>query len=117
MATLTITLSDDILTLLGQERSINVVLDSGGSKAGRGRAARSVPAGARGRWAGDNGAFRAGSLPDRLLKWAAGKKRPFGVTDVMKALKVKRSHASMVLTAARKKGAVKRVGRGAYVVT
>jgi len=116
MATLTITLSDEVLKTLREARSLSVVLAaSGASKAGGGRAGSSRPA-ARGNQAGGNGAFRAGSLPDRLLKWADGRKGPFGVSDVMGALKVKRSHASMVLTSARKKRAVKRVGRGSYAV-
>jgi len=114
MATLTITLSDEVLKTLREARSPSVVLaSSGATRSGRGGAARSAPSARRGKQGG-GGAFRAGSLPDRLLKWADGRKGPFGVADVMKALRVKRSHASMVLTAARRKGAVKRVGRGEY---
>jgi hypothetical protein len=127
-ATLTITLSDEILKALQAEKSITVALESGGRAP---RATRPAPASrssakrpARTRRAAGAGAaketpsgaspFRAGSLPAKLLSWAGGRKEPFGVQDVMNALKVKRSHASMVLTVARRKGAVKRVGRGEY---
>ena len=60
------------------------------------------------------GGYRTGSLPEKLVKWAKGRKKPFGVQDVMKALKVKRAHASMVLTRVMASGDLKRVGRGAY---
>jgi hypothetical protein len=60
----------------------------------------------------DSGPFGADSLPARLVAWAGGRKKPFGIPDVMKALNV--SHASVVLAAARRKRAVKRVGRGVY---
>lgn len=120
-ATLTITLGDEILKALKEEKSITVALNSGGGRAApaprtapraRARAAR-APRAAKATKS-TSGPFRAGSLPQKLVAWAGGRKKPFGVTDVMKALKVKRSHASMVLTAARKKRAVKRVGRGEY---
>ncbi len=124
-ATLTITLSDEILNALQAEKSITVALESGGrapraAPASRGPAKRPArkrrPAGAAAAEAppSEPGPFREGSLPAKLVAWAGGRKKPFGVPDVMKALKVKRSHASMVLTAARRKGAVKRVGRGEY---
>ncbi len=106
MATLKITFSDDVLAALRTSRSITIALDS--SKAAATGAGRRGKAGS-----GDNG-FRPGSLPDRLLKWAAGRKEPFAVADVMKKLRVKRAHASMVLTKAVGSGHLRRVGRGAY---
>jgi len=123
-ATLTITLSDEILNALKAEKAITVALESG-SRAARPAPARRGPTTRRARKGRASrapakatpsaaGPFRAGSLPAKLVSWAGGLKKPFGVGDVMKALKVKRSHASMVLTAARRKGAVKRVGRGEY---
>ncbi len=118
-AKLTITLSDEILKALKEEKSITVALDSAGRAAPASRserAAESKPVASRAAKARptDAGPFRAGSLPAKLVAWAGGRKKPFGVPDVMRALKVKRSHASMVLTAVRRKRAVKRVGRGEY---
>jgi hypothetical protein len=106
-ASITITLSDDILKILSKERALTVELDSAGGKRGA-TAARS------GGKAGPKGDFRSGSLPEKLVQWAQGRKKPFGVPDVMKALKVKRANASMVLTRVMASGRLKRVGRGAY---
>jgi hypothetical protein len=106
-ATITITLSDAILRILDAEKTIEIALDSAAGSRGAGRA------GAAGR-AAPAGGYRAGSLPEALVKWAAGRKKAFGVPDVMKALKVKRAHASMVLTRVMASGHLKRVGRGAY---
>jgi len=106
-ASITITLSDEILRVLHAERSITVELDSAGAGRRPGRAA------AAGKAAGGGG-YRSGSLPERLVKWAGARKKPFGVQEVMKALKVKRAHASMVLTRVMASGDLKRVGRGAY---
>jgi len=115
-ATLTITLGDEILKALKEEKSITVALNSGGGNAAP--APRTVPRTRSSRATGpakaNTSTFRAGSLPAKLVAWAAGRKRPFGVPDVMKALKIKRSHASMLLTAVMRKGGVKRVGRGEY---
>ncbi len=111
-ATLTISLSDDVLKALKAAKSITVAL--GSAPAGR-AARRAVPAGkAKGAKGEAAGPYRAGSLPARLLSWAGGRKKPFGVPDVMKAMRIKRSHASMLLTYVRKRGDVKRVGRGRY---
>jgi hypothetical protein len=115
-AKLTITLSDDVLKALKASKSISVALQSGG---GGGRAPRGAPArsagGGGGRKAGAGaGGFRAGSLPAKLLAWAGGRKKPFGVPDLMSKFKIKRGHASMLVSYVLKAGAVKRVGRGAY---
>lgn len=107
-ASITITLSDDVLRVLQSEGAITVALDS--EAPGRGRAT----AGVRGGGAARKGGYRSGSLPEKLVKWAKGRKKPFGVQDVMKALRVKRAHASMVLTRVMASGDLKRVGRGAY---
>jgi hypothetical protein len=48
------------------------------------------------------------------MAWAGGRKKPFTVPEVMKAMKIKRGHASMLVAYVSKGGAVKRVGRGAY---
>jgi hypothetical protein len=106
-ASITITLSDEILETLRAERSITVELDSSrgtGRSARAGKAPRAAP----------EGGFRSGSLPGKLVQWAQGRKKPFGVRDVMKALKVKRAHASMVLTRVTAAGGLQRVGRGEY---
>jgi hypothetical protein len=108
-ATLTITFSDEILKALRSKKSIQV--STGTAAAGRAGPAGGGDKGARAR----PGTFRAGSLPDRLHKWAQGRKRPFGVPDVMKKLRIKRAHASMVLTQVASRGAVRRVGRGEYL--
>jgi hypothetical protein len=107
-ASITITLSDEILETLRAERSITVEL---GSSGGSGRAGGGA---SRPGKAAPEGGFRAGSLPGQLVQWAKGRKKPFGVRDVMKALKVKRAHASMVLTRVTASGGLKRVGRGEY---
>ena len=117
-ASITITLSDEILRVLKAERAITVALDS--SRAAQGGARRAPAAKASGNGAGGEapeGGYRSGSLPDRLVKWAGGRKRPFGVQEVMKKLRVKRAHASMVLTRVMASGHLKRVGRGAYAAS
>jgi len=115
-AKLTITLSDEVLKALKASKSITVALASGGGGAGRApRAAASAPA--RGGSKRGAGAFREGSLPAKLLGWATGLKKPFGVPELMKKFKIKRGHASMLVAYVTKAGAVKRVGRGAYTTS
>jgi hypothetical protein len=99
-ASITITLSDEIIRILEKQGDLTLALDATG-------AARAPGA--------TGAAFREGSLPAKLVQWAQGRKRPFGVRDVMKALRVKRAHASMVLTRVAGSGHLRRVGRGAYV--
>ena len=58
---------------------------------------------------------RAGSLPARILDWAAKRKRPFHTLDVERRFKVSRAHASMLLSRlASSPLPVKRVDRGEY---
>ncbi len=120
-AKLTITLSDEVLKALKASKSITVALASGGG--GRApRAAASRPAGASKASNGTKreagaGGFREGSLPAKLLGWAGGRKRPFGVPDLMTKFRIKRGHASMLIAYVAKAGAVKRVSRGAYSVS
>lgn len=110
-AKLTIVLGPDALKALRGSQSIRIVAGSAGdarpAPAPRGgaapRAAKTKP-----------GTYRAGSLPAKLMAWAGGLKKPFGVAEVMGKLKIKRAHASMVLTRVANSGHVKRVGRGAY---
>jgi hypothetical protein len=109
-AKLTITLSPEVLKALRASKAIRVSLESGSGGAGGSRgtgSSRPAPS------AGKNG-FREGSLPAKLLGWAKGRKGPFSVPEVMKHLKIKRGHASMLIAYASRAGAVKRVGRGAY---
>jgi len=103
-AKLTITLSDDVLKALREAKAITVALNAGG---------RAAPAG-KAKSANGNAAYRAGSLPAKLMDWAAGRKKPFGVPDLMKKFRIKRGHASMLIAYVTKGGAVKRVGRGEY---
>jgi hypothetical protein len=110
-AKLTIVLSDEVLKALKQAKAITVALGSGGRAA---PASRAAPAKAARSKNGKAGPYRAGSLPAKLLSWASGRKKPFTVPEVMRAMKIKRGHASMLLAYVSKGGAVKRVGRGAY---
>jgi hypothetical protein len=109
-AKLTITLSRDVLAALRASKSITLSLASGADRPAGG-SAQSAP---RARGARAAAGFREGSLPAKLLKWAKGRKQPFSVPEVMKQLKIRRGHASMLIAYASKAGAVKRVGRGAY---
>lgn len=108
-AKLTIMFSDDVLKALKASKAITVALQSGG-KAPRGGSSGPRPA----RAGGGEGGFREGSLPAKLMGWANGLKKPFGVPDLMKKFKIKRGHASMLVAYVVKAGAVRRVGRGAY---
>jgi hypothetical protein len=117
-ATLTIKLGDSLLRALRASKSITVALGPGASDgavrrtARRGRRARATR-GRRGT-ARKAGAFRPGSLPARLVAWAGGRKRPFGVPDLVRKFRIRRGHASMLIAYVAKAGAVRRVGRGAY---
>lgn len=106
-AKLTITLSPEVLRALKASKTIRLAVETG---AGRGGAARVMGPASRGAKDG----FREGSLPAKLLQWAKGHKGPFRVPEVMKHLKIKRGHASMLIAYASRAGAVRRVGRGAY---
>jgi len=109
-AKLTITLSDEVLKALRATKAITVALDTGSV------ASRAAPAGKAKSANGKASPYRAGSLPAKLLSWASGRKKPFGVGEVMKKLKIKRGHASMLIAYVTKGGAVKRVGRGEYAL-
>jgi hypothetical protein len=87
-AKLTITLSDEVLKALKTEKNITVALASGGGAA----PASAAPAGATKATNGKAGPYRAGTLPAKLLSWAGGRKRPFGVPDLMKRFGIKRGH-------------------------
>jgi len=113
-AKLTITLGQDVLKALRASKAIKIAIQSGGGSAAA-AAAPAVRSATAGGGKNSRGAFREGSLPAKLLQWSKGRKQPFGVQDVMKKLKIKRGHASMLIAYATKAGAVKRVGRGAYV--
>lgn len=111
-AKLTIVLSDGVLKALREAKSISVALDSGGSAPASAPAAK-----AKAKASGKSGPYREGSLPARLMAWASGLKKPFGVPDLMRKFKIKRGHASMLIAYVQKGGAVKRVGRGEYAAT
>jgi len=102
-AKLTITLSPEVLKALRASKAIRVAVESG---SGRGATGAPRPR------TGKEG-FREGSLPAKLLQWAKGRKE-FRVPEVMKHLRIKRGHASMLIAYASRAGAVKRVGRGSY---
>jgi hypothetical protein len=112
-AKLTITLSDEVLKALKASKSITIALASGGAAPRGSRAAAPARAGTP----RAKGEFREGSLPAKLLAWAKGLKKPFGVPDLMKKFKIKRGHASMLVAYVTKAGAVGRVGRGAYTAS
>lgn len=107
-AKLTIVLSDDVLKALRDAKAITVALGTGPTTSRAAPAAKAKAAN------GKAGPYRAGSLPAKLLSWAGGRKKPFGVPDLMKKFRIKRGHASMLLTYVMRGGAVKRVGRGEY---
>jgi hypothetical protein len=94
-------------------------LAPGASGAGSGADARpdktSKPAKtARGRRATTK-APREGSLPARILEWAAARGKPFGNADIEKQFKLTRGHASMVTsTLAKGPHPIERTGRGVY---
>ena len=113
-ARLTIVLGPDVLKALRNSQSITVVAGSGGGGSAPASRAATRAAAAPRASNGKAGPYREGSLPARLMAWASGLKKPFGVPDVMKKLGIKRAHASMVLTRVANSGHVKRVGRGEY---
>jgi len=101
-ATLTLTISQDVLRAMrrGEVKLALVSSTNGLAAAPPSRRRRSGPG--------------EGTHPARLLAWASGRTRPFGVADVMKALGLKRGHASMLLTGLVRARAVRREGRGVY---
>ena len=109
-AKLTIMLSDDVLKALRASKAITVALQSGGRAPRGGASSGPRPS----RSGGGEGGFREGSLPAKLMSWAGGLKKPFGVPELMKKFKIKRGHASMLVAYVVKAGAVRRVGRGSY---
>ena len=109
-ARLTISLSTDVLKALKTSKHITLAVASDG---GPGRGSRGALPRASG---GKSESFRSGSLPAKLVDWAKGLKKPFGVPDLMKKFKIKRGHASMLIAYVSKHGAARRVGRGAYSV-
>ena len=99
MAKLTIEFGEDVLKALRQSRSITIHM------AGSGRTV------------GVNGdeTPREGSLPDRLLKWAAKRPKPFGNREIQRQFKLSRAHASMLLSRlATGPYPLERVRRGVY---
>jgi len=91
-AKLTITLSDEVLDVLRANKSLTLRLDAPGTGGGRktGRKTR--------RGAGGYEQPRAGSLPARVIDWAAKRKTTFGTNDIAKKFKLSRAHASMLLS-------------------
>lgn len=104
MASLTILLDAASLKALRSSKSITI----GGSNAG------TAPTDRGARPGGGGGQFREGSLPAKLTAWAKGRKRGFGVPDVMKKFNLSRAHASMVLSRVAGAGTVRRAARGVY---
>jgi len=99
-ARLTIELDDSVLDALQQTGAITVCLVSAGPAPSGG------PAGP---------APREGSLPKRILEWAADDGEPFDTADVVGAFGVTRAHASMLLsTLAKGPQPLTRVKRGVY---
>lgn len=101
-ATLTLTISRDVRRAM-RKGAVKLALVSEAN-------GRAAPARGPRRRAGR----REGTHPARILAWASGRAKPFGVADVMKALGLKRPHASMVLTRLVRSRAVRREGRGVY---
>jgi hypothetical protein len=114
-AKLTIVLSDEVLKALRNSQSISIVAGSDGGAPPAARPAPAATAKAGRTSNGKSGPYREGSLPAKLMAWAGGLKKPFGIPDLMRKFKIKRGHASMLIAYVTKGGAVKRVGRGEYV--
>jgi hypothetical protein len=100
-ARLTIIIAPEVLKALRGSKAIRVAAGANGTSGPR----VATKAGA--------GGFRKGTLPARLVAWATGRKT-FGVPQLMKKLRIKRGHASMLVAYVLKAGAVRRVGRGEY---
>jgi len=59
--------------------------------------------------------YRDGSHPQRLLDWAERRGRDFDTSDVVRVLRVTRSHASMILNKVVKDtGPIRRISHGIY---
>ncbi len=112
-AKLTIVLGPDALKAIRGSQSIRIVAGAAGGNRPA-PAPRTAQAPADRAAKGASGPYRPGSLPAKLLSWAGGRKKPFGVQDLMKKFRIKRGHASMLIAYVAKGGAVRRVGRGAY---
>lgn len=111
MARLTISLDPAVIKALRKDHDITLVVSARGepvgAKAGkRKRAAKSGGGGSEG--------YREGSLPARVLTWAQGRKRPFDTDAVVRKFKIKRAHASMVLSKLANAGDLDRPARGRY---
>ncbi|MGQ0615005.1 MAG: hypothetical protein ACT4PV_14825 [Planctomycetaceae bacterium] len=116
---LTIAFTEDVLKALKKNKALRLSLAGSNGRAAPARAGRKPATKAAGRRGGRRaraagGAYGDGSPPARLVAWASGRKRAFGVSDVMRALGVQRSHANMVLTRVVRDRKVKRQGRGEY---
>jgi len=115
-ATLSIRMSDEVLAAIKANKSLTINL-GGGAKSG---APAAKPAAKRGRKAGRKAKRasgpREGSHGAKLIEWAAKRGKPFGTPEVVKALKINRGHASMVLASVVAGGQVVRQGRGVYAL-
>ncbi len=112
-ATLTIRMSDEVLGAIKANKSLTINL-GGGAKASA-PAAR-PPKAARGGKGKRSSGPREGSHGAKLVAWAAKRGKPFGTPEVVKALKINRGHASMVLASVVAGGQVVRQGRGVYAL-
>ncbi len=122
MARLTISLDPAVIRALKKDHDLTLVVSareaatmpSGKPVAKKGRPGR--PAGSKPAAAsGAAGPYRPGSLPARVLEWSQTRKRPFGTEAVLKKFKMKRAHASMILSKLSKEGHLDRPARGKYV--
>jgi len=106
---LVIEVSEDILRSVSNGGTVTVRIVRGtGKPTGSGTPDRAPATGVAHR-------YRAGSLPDKLFKWAEKRGREFDTGDVVKALGVTRAHASMILNkVSNDPGPIKRVARGVY---
>jgi hypothetical protein len=89
---LVIELSEEVLKALVASKNLTITVaqtDKRGSRAKPGSAF--MPA-------SDNIIPREGSLPARILEWAATRPKPFSTADLVRKFKVSRAHASMLLT-------------------
>jgi hypothetical protein len=100
-ASITIRVSPEVLQALQTNQTITLALTSGNGGAPTASALASAP--------------RAGSIPARILEWAEARGKTFRTADIERKFKLKRAHASMVLSRlANGSTSIRRVQRGVF---
>jgi len=119
-ASITITMSEDLLKTLLQTKELTIELGTPTSVAAGGPKASGRATPISGGFHSPDGfkIARPGSLPDKVIQWASKKKRHFTTQEVVKQFKLTRGHASMLLSKlVSEPYPVERAGRGIYIYT